>query len=47
LHFSHIGLTEGLTFISPSSRWSVERLWRPQEAAATAHGLKLPLRNPP
>src|SRR5579864_762976 len=31
LHFSHIGLTEGLTFtfVSPE-RWSSVRLWRPR-----------------
>jgi len=39
LHFSHIGLTDGRTFMIPfGSREPATRLWPPHEAAATGRG---------
>ena len=36
LHFSHIGLTDGLTFMIPFGGWvPAARLWLPLSAAAT------------
>jgi hypothetical protein len=39
LHFSHIGLTDGRTFMIPfGSSNQRSRLWLPHEAAATGRG---------
>lgn len=39
LHFSHIGLTDGLTFMVPFELWILnDWLWRPLLGAATSVG---------
>ncbi len=40
LHFSHIGLTDGLTFMIPFECVRTPWLWRPLLDAATSVGLR-------
>jgi hypothetical protein len=40
LHFSHIGLTDGLTFIFPFGDWfPAARLWLPHELPLPGRGV--------
>jgi hypothetical protein len=46
LHFSHIGLTDGLTFMIPFGDWvPATRLWLPLRPPLPSRGYALPRAN--